>query len=131
MHEETQPAFILIDVEQRKLGEVQIERQEGDLLFGRFVPGPGFTRVAPLFHNFEEAVNSQSLAAVEEIDTAIATLGLTLRRAEGGKAVGISDVQIWSDGGITCKLRDSGELDLNGAARRSQSQEPRRHERTL
>ena len=124
MYEETQAALTLIDSEERKLGEVQIERREGDLLIGRVLPGPAFAGVAPLFRSFEEAVNSQSLAALEEIDATIAALGLTLRVPDNAQAVGISDVQIWSDGGITCKLRDSGQLDLNGAARRAQSQEP-------
>ena len=49
----------LMDTEQRQLGQMQIERQEEDLLSGTFMPGPAFPNVEQLFHEFEAAVEVQ------------------------------------------------------------------------
>jgi hypothetical protein len=59
-----------------------------------------------VFRAFEEAVNSQALAVVDELDAAIATLGLHLRSPDSPQRLDIHDVQIWSDGGITFRMDD-------------------------
>src|SRR5437868_2122219 len=106
---ETRETFALVDAQQRQLGQVEIERREENLLLGRFLPGPGFAPVARLFGDFEEAVNGQSLGAVDKLDQAIAALGLTLRLPDGSRSLDLDDVQIWSDGSITCRLRTPAE----------------------
>ena len=96
----------LIDVRQRQIGQIMIERDEDGLIFGKFVPGSDFSAVEPLFQDFEEAVNLQAFSVVDELDTEIAALGLHLRTLDGLQRIEIHDVQIWSDSDITCKLCD-------------------------
>ena len=43
----------LQDTQKRQIGQMRIERQEDDLLFGMFVPGPAFPSIEKLFHAFE------------------------------------------------------------------------------
>ena len=83
---------------------MHIERQEADLLWGTFVPGPAFPSVEQLFHAFEAAVEVQALHVIETLDAAIAALGLSLQRSNAGEPMAVQDVQIWSDGTITCRL---------------------------
>jgi hypothetical protein len=64
------------------------------------------TAVERLFEEFEEAVNLQALRLVDELDTEIAALGLYLRTPDGLQRMEIHDVQIWSDGDVTCQLGD-------------------------
>ncbi len=94
----------LLDAQKRQMGQIRIERQENDLLFGLFVPGPAFSNVEKLFHDFEEAVDAQALHVVDELDVAIAGLGLYLYGSGVSEPIDIQDVQIWRDGGITCRL---------------------------
>jgi len=96
----------LIDLQQRQIGQITIERNEEDLIFGKFVPGSDFSIVESLFQDFEEAVSLQALSVVDELDAKIAALGLHLSTPDGSQRIEIHDVQIWSDGDITCKLHD-------------------------
>lgn len=93
-----------MDTEQRQLGQIRIERQEADLLSGRFMPGPTFSNVEQLFHEFEAAVEVQALHVIETLDAAIAALGLHLQWPDTREPIAVQDVQIWSDGTITCRL---------------------------
>ena len=94
----------LMDTKQRQIGQMRIERQEEDLLYGTFVPGPAFPRVEQLFHEFEAAVEVQALHVIEPLDAAIAALGLHLQWPDAREPISVQDVQIWSDGSITCRL---------------------------
>jgi hypothetical protein len=94
----------LVDAEQRQIGQIRIERQEEDLIFGTFIPGPAFPGFEQLFREFEEAVDLQALHVIDELDAAIAMLGLHLRCPDIMEPIAIQDVQIWSNGGITCRL---------------------------
>jgi hypothetical protein len=96
----------LVDVKQQQIGQMQIERQEENVLYGTFVPGPAFSKVKQLFHDFEAAVDVQALHVINTLDAAIAALGLHLRWSDAVEPIAIQDVQIWSDGSITCRLRD-------------------------
>ena len=94
----------LVDRQEQQLGQIEIERREENLIFGQFVPGPAFSTVRPLFQEFEEAVNLQALSVIDELDTAIAALGLHLLTPRDSQRIEAHDVQIWSDGSITCKV---------------------------
>ena len=96
----------LIDAQQRQIGQITIERNEDNLIFGKFVPGSDFSAVKRLFQDFEEAANLQALSVVDELDTEIAALGLHLCTPDGLQRIKIHDVQIWSDGDMTCKPCD-------------------------
>ena len=47
----------LVDRQGQQIGQIEIERREENLIFGRFVPGPAFSTVRHLFQKFKEAVN--------------------------------------------------------------------------
>jgi hypothetical protein len=94
----------LLDAERRMLGRLTVEDQEDSLLTGHFAPGPSFAAVEPLFRDFEEAANAQAFRALDRIDAAITALGLRLRLPDAEHPIPITDVQIWSDGGMTCRL---------------------------
>ncbi len=94
----------LVDRQEQQLGQVEIERREENLIFGRFVPGPAFSTVQHVFQEFEEAVNLQALSVIDELDTAIAALGLHLQTPLDSQRIEAHDVQIWSDGSITCRV---------------------------
>src|SRR5258708_5330073 len=106
----------LVDGQNRPVGRITVEQQDADLLCGRFHADAGFAAVEPLFRAFEEAVNSQALSLVDELDRTIASMGFQLQPAGGEPTVPISDVQIWSDGGVSCRLRDTPMALLNGPA---------------
>ena len=101
----------LIDAKQRRMGQVTIERNEGDLILGAFAPATAFSAVEALFQDFEEAVEVQALSVVDELDAQIAGLGLHLR-FPNGKRVDIHDVQIYSDGGMSFRLRDEAPVSM-------------------
>jgi hypothetical protein len=104
MHIQAGQVLELTDLQQRPIGQVTIERSEGELLLGDFAPGPAFSAVAQLFRDFEEAVNHQALGVVDRLDAAITALGLHLRKPDGTHHLDVKDVQIWSDGGISCRI---------------------------
>jgi hypothetical protein len=105
----------LMDTEQRQLGQMRIERQEEDLLYGTFVPGPAFPNVEQLFEEFEAAVEVQGLHVIETLDAAIAALGLYLQRPDARESIAVQDVQIWSDGRITCRLCEQSGASAKAA----------------
>jgi hypothetical protein len=105
----------LMDTAQRQLGQMRIERQEEDLLYGTFMPGPAFPSVEHLFHEFEAAVEVQALPVIETLDAAIAALGLHLQWPDSREPIAVQDVQIWSDGTITCRLCEQSVASAKAA----------------
>jgi hypothetical protein len=120
MQPSAEPVFYLVDAQDCPIGEITVENREGNLLLGRFVPGPAYTAVENLFRAFEEAVNSQALKLVDELDVAIAALKLQLGSSDGKERFELSDVQIWSDGGFSCRLANPALLTRNGAVQSTQ-----------
>ena len=104
MQLQTEQVVHLVDRQDQQLGQIEIERREEELIFGRFVPGPAFATVQHFFQEFEEAVNLQALSVIDELDTAIAALGLHVQSPRDSQHIEAHDVQIWSDGSITCRL---------------------------
>lgn len=116
----------LIDAEHQQIGQMHIERQEEDLLWGTFVPGPAFPNVAQLFQKFEAAVEVQALHVIETLDVAIAALGLHLQRPTARTPIAVQDVQIWSDGTITCRLCDRPVTSVKTTSQAQSSRRLRR-----
>ena len=114
----------LVDTEQRQLGQMRIERQEENLLYGAFVPGPAFPHAEQLFHEFEAAVAVQALHVVETLDAAIAALGLHLQWPDTREPIPVQDVQIWSDGTITCRLCEQPVTSAKAAPHPQSSCQP-------
>jgi hypothetical protein len=109
-------SLTLSDARGLTYGWMTLESHEEPLLQGVFVPGPDFLRVSPLFRQFEEAVNEQALSTVNRLDAAISALGLVLSSPDGSEQTPVYDVQIWTDGGISCRLVHPVTEPLNGTA---------------
>lgn len=112
----------IIDGQQRLLGTVQVERLQGNLLCGQFRAAAGFADVAELFRQFDEAVNVQALAVLDEIDAAIAALGLQLRLSDSLRTCPIHDVQIYADGAFSCRC--PVEIPGNGEPQSASKRRP-------
>ena len=97
----------LRDGQNRHLGDVSIDRIEGDLVFGGFTPGPDYAGVQSLFAEYVETANQQLLHLIGELDEAISRLGLRLDSPDGAELPSICDVQI-GEGVINFRLRPSG-----------------------
>lgn len=104
MQLQTKQTVDLVTAEKRLLGQVVIERSEGECFLGSFAPRSAFAVVQPLFRDFEEAVSLQALSVVDELDKAIRALGLHICLSDGSQPVAVEDVQIWSDGRISFKV---------------------------
>jgi hypothetical protein len=104
----------LLDTQHRQVGQITIEQLEGELLLGKFAPGPAFSDVEHLFRAFEQAVNHQALAKVDRLDAAIASLGLWLKPIDGSPPIPVHDVQIWSEGSISCRAAVPGLTPVTG-----------------
>jgi len=111
----SESVFTIQDAQQRELGRVEVECRKDGLLTGCFTPAPGFATVARLFRDFEEAVNSQALAVVEKLGATLDALGLELRPPGDSPATAITDVQIYSDGGFSCRLDAPVPMRANGS----------------
>jgi hypothetical protein len=89
-----QPKQLLMDNLNRQLGQVTVDRIEGNLVLGQFAPGPDYPAVERLFTAYVEAANEQLLSMVGELDAAIRQLGLHLRCPDAATLPAIDDVQI-------------------------------------
>jgi len=116
MHAQVGESFRLLDGQGRCLGEFRVDSSEGDLLGGRFVPGPDFASAERLFRDFEEAANAQALPLLDDLDAAIASLQLRLQAAGGAAVIPVRDVQIWTDGNMSCRPAAVPAPVVNGAA---------------
>jgi hypothetical protein len=61
---------------------------------------------------------------VDELDHAIAALGLLLQRPGNQEVEPIHDVQIWSDGAMTCRLTRTPAAVTNGTVAHRTSAQP-------
>ena len=104
MQAQVEQVVLLVDRQGQQIGQIEIERREEDLIVGRFSPGPAFSAVQHFFQEFEEAANLQALSVIDELDTAIAALGLQVQTPGDQQRLAAHDVQIWSDGSITCRV---------------------------
>jgi hypothetical protein len=95
----------LTDGRGRDIGRVIVERVDDDLIEGAFEPGADFGAVRQLFLDFEEAVNLQALGAADRLGGEIDALRFRLGVEGQSESIDVFDVQIWSEGGISCRLR--------------------------
>jgi hypothetical protein len=101
------------DADGRDLGTARVESVADGVILGDFTPGPDYPAVEPVFRAFAQLVEGQSLSLIDQAAEAIARLGVTVRPDGNGEAVPVDDVQIYPDGGFSCRLRPPA--DRNGA----------------
>ncbi len=92
----------LVDTTNRSLGIVTVEEIQEDLLLGQFQKNVAFAEVESIFLGFEQAANAQALSVLPQYEAAVAALGLSLRSLDG-MSQEVHDVQVWSDGGFSCR----------------------------
>jgi hypothetical protein len=106
--------LVLLDARRQPLGRLTVDHLEGNLLAGRFEPEAAFSAVEYHFRAFEEAVNMQAFAKLDEIDRSISALGLQVEPAGASQTWPVTDVQLWSDGNFSCRVGAPGANALNG-----------------
>jgi hypothetical protein len=111
----------LVDRRGQRMGQIEIDRREEDLISGRFIPGPAFSTVQHFFQEFEEAVELQALSVVDALDTAIAALGLRVHTPGEPQYIEVHDVQICSNGRITYR---EGSATLSAQDKEVESSQP-------
>ena len=103
-----QETVYLIDSAGRRLGEVSIQRIEGDRVHGRFAANSQFDDVREVFEDFEEAVNEQLFHEADRLSVAIDELGLHLSSADAGETLELQDTQIMNDADLSCRVPNLG-----------------------
>ena len=103
----------LVDSDGRCLGEVSIERIEGNRIFGRFSRGHNFAAVETLFCQWEEAVNDQMFSLVDQLTREIDRLGLRLASPDGSEQLKLCDVQISNAGDLCCRIPNLGLIQTS------------------
>lgn len=92
----------------RELGSVEVESISDGLVLGEFVPGPDYPAVEAVFRTFAEMVEMNSLHFVGEAAEAINQIGVTIRAHPSRPPIAVWDVQIYPDGGFSCRLPAGG-----------------------
>ena len=54
MQLQSEQVIQLIDQQGHLVGQIEIERREENLIFGRFVPGPAFSTMSTFFRNLRK-----------------------------------------------------------------------------
>src|SRR3954451_4714129 len=88
----------------RDLGSVAVESVHEGLIIGEFTPGPDYPAVEPVFREFSQMVEDFTLSLIDEAAAAIDRLGVTVRADASRPPVPVWDVQIYPDGGFSCRL---------------------------
>ena len=94
----------LEDANGLELGDVIVDRIDGERVLGDFAPGTAFAAVESVFRHFAEVVDQQSFSHLDEAQAAIARLGIVARFPGEAGTVAVSDVQIYPDGAFSCRL---------------------------
>jgi len=95
---------LLTDACGQSLGQVSIERIEGNRLFGRFTAGADFGGVRCLFEKLEEAVNDQVFGDADRLAEQIDRLDLRLAGTGPAEQLALRDVQIMDGSAFCCKV---------------------------
>jgi len=87
-----------------ELGTVSIDDIEDGRISGEFASSPGFAAVESIFRFFTEVVEQQSFSYLDQVESEIARLGITICWKGHSDAHAVHDVQIYTDGGFSCRL---------------------------
>ncbi len=94
----------LTDAAGAVLGSARVESVSAGLILGDFTPGPGFRAVEAVFRHFADVVDQQAFTYADEAEAAVARLGIAIRPSGRGEPIPVHDVQIYPDGGFSCRL---------------------------
>ena len=105
----------LVDARGRRLGRLLIDEITGGLIGGAFEPGQDYAQVETLFRAFTEAAEGHALGVADRLQADIDALDIHLESGDSGNQPLVHEVQLWSDGAMSCRLRDAFR-PVNGAA---------------
>ena len=88
----------------RDLGTVEVESIADGLVIGEFTPGSDYSQVEAVFCAFADMVEAFSLHHIDRATADIENVGVTIRAHPARPPVAVHDVQIYSDGGFSCRL---------------------------
>jgi hypothetical protein len=86
------------------IGTVQISSIEEGRVHGEFIPAARFDEYEPIFRRYTEIVENQAFTYLDQIESEIARLGITIRFEETDAPERVYNVQIFTDGGFSCRL---------------------------
>ena len=86
------------------LGTVHIEDIKEGRIHGEFVPSEHFGTYEPIFRRYTEIVEEQAFTYLDQIESEIARLGITIQFDETDEPERVYGVQIFTDGGFSCRL---------------------------
>ena len=86
------------------IGKVQIEEIKEGRIHGEFVPSEQFGEYEPIFRRYTEIVEGQAFTYLDQIESEIARLGITIQFDESDAPEHVYSVQIFTDGGFSCRL---------------------------
>jgi hypothetical protein len=96
--------LLLMDQDRRVLGKVEVDRTEGTLRVGRFFPLDWPEDLRNLFNEYDELINDQVLAALDDIEEKIEACGFCVSPARSADCTPITDLQISRDNRISFRL---------------------------
>jgi hypothetical protein len=95
----------LLDREGQIWGRVKIKEVRDSLVLGQFFPEPEFSRIRPLFLEYEDAVNQMVFGVLDELEETIETQGLHLCTTEEEGRLDLYDVQIMNEQDISFRVK--------------------------
>ena len=104
--------FTVVDSEHRGLGDFTADDRQGDLISGSFARSEQFSAVEPLFASLEDVVENQILSLVDSRRAPIDALGLQIVSPQTSQHWRVFDVQFWSDGSGSVRLREPGTVPV-------------------
>ena len=106
----------VVDGRARRIGRFHIDAVEPTYVGGTFSAGADYGDVERLFTDFAEAAEAQALKIADDCMSVIDALDLRLIDTHGNTEVRIHDLQIWSDGNASFRLREAAPSTANGTA---------------
>lgn len=98
-------ALYLAGPEHQSFGRIEVERAEGELRVGQFIPTDWPDELRALFERYDELVNDQVFAALDELEEQIDALRLCVLDDDTGQRTPVSDVQLTRDNRISFRIK--------------------------
>lgn len=95
------------------LGDVHVDRVDGERIFGTFEPSRAFDALAGLFMEHDQAVRANTMSLAAEIEVEIEGLGLRLTSDVAARVLAIHHVQVFDRNRIFFHM-GYGAYDSNG-----------------
>ncbi len=96
--------FYLSNKERRIFGRIVVDRAEGTLRMGVFSPIDWPDELRVLFERYDDLINEQVLAALDEIEDEVMAIGFCVLDRRTDTSTQIRDLQITRDGLVSFRV---------------------------